>query len=56
MGLLIVAAVNVLIFHRFIFKGYDDDKKELSPYSRISACVSIAVWISIIACGRLLAY
>lgn len=54
--LLIIASVNVLIFHRFIFRGHAGDKTELSSFARISAVVSILVWISIIACGRLLAY
>ncbi|WP_411273162.1 DUF6644 family protein [Daejeonella sp.] len=56
MVLLIVAAVNVLIFHRFIFKSIPEDQTRLSPYGRLSAVVSILLWISIIVCGRLLAY
>lgn len=55
MALLFIALINVLVFHRFIFAGHSGDR-ELSASSKISACVSIIVWISIIACGRLLAY
>jgi hypothetical protein len=56
MGLLLIAALNVFVFHRFIVKGYMDEQGELPFSSRISAGVSIIVWIGVIACGRLLAY
>lgn len=58
MILLVVAALNVLVFHRFIFKLHPDPKiqGELPFPAKISAFVSITVWIAIIACGRLLAY
>lgn len=58
MILLGVAALNVLVFHRFIFKQHTDSKiqGELPFPAKISAFVSITVWIAIIACGRLLAY
>ncbi|MCE6991361.1 DUF6644 family protein [Dyadobacter sp. CY323] len=53
-----VAGLNVWIFHRFIyrFSKVSGEPAELSFYSRISALVSISVWIAVIACGRLLAY
>ncbi|MCF2487645.1 DUF6644 family protein [Dyadobacter sp. CY347] len=56
MSLILVGAINVFVFHRFIFKsGVNPDAK--FPYqAKITACVSIVVWISVIACGRLLAY
>ena len=50
-----VAALNVWIFHRFIYR-FPADSGELPLSSRISALVSISVWIAVIACGRLLAY
>jgi len=62
MSLLAVAALNVLVFHKFIFKFAELLKTEHKiiekvPFSaRISALVSIMAWIAIIACGRLLAY
>lgn len=57
MILLVVAALNVLVFHRFIFKPHTDGTQRQFPFSaKISALVSITVWIAIIACGRLLAY
>ncbi|WP_276345490.1 DUF6644 family protein [Daejeonella sp. JGW-45] len=54
--LIIVAAVNVFIFHRFVFKTDSGGQTELSPVSKVLAVVSIVVWIGVIACGRLLAY
>ena len=57
MGLLILAALNVLVFHRFIFRSHSDSEVPNNlPYTKISAIISIIVWVAIIACGRLLAY
>jgi uncharacterized membrane protein SirB2 len=54
MGLLIVAAINVFVFHQIIFKN--SRAGELPVSSKFSAAISIIVWIAMIACGRLLAY
>lgn len=53
-----VAAMNVWVFHRFIYKfpNTSNDSLELPASSKISALISILVWIAVIACGRLLAY
>lgn len=58
MILLVVAALNVLVFHKFIYHpASDQEKKYRLPFpAKISALLSITVWIAIIACGRLLAY
>lgn len=58
MGLLVIAGINVLIFHRFIFnKIIRLEKSHLLPNdAKIAAGISILVWIAIIACGRWLAY
>jgi hypothetical protein len=58
MILLLIAALNVFVFHRFIFRSavLADDNKKLPSSARISAAVSILAWISMIVCGRLLAY
>lgn len=58
MTLLVIAALNVLLFHRFIFHIPSDKniQHELPFSSKISALISIIVWIAIITCGRLLAY
>lgn len=55
--LLLVAGLNVLVFHKVIFENKVTDTLAGVPLSaKISASVSIMVWIAIIACGRLLAY
>jgi uncharacterized membrane-anchored protein len=58
MLLLVIAAVNVLIFHRFIYVLSDSDGSSgrVPVAAKLSALVSIVVWIAVIACGRLLAY
>jgi hypothetical protein len=57
-GLLFVAALNVWVFHKWIVPASFDgkDSEELPQASIISAFLSIVCWITIIACGRLLAY
>lgn len=58
MVLLIVAALNALIFHKFVYKGQADPEisNSLSLRFKIPALISMAVWIAVITCGRLLAY
>ena len=58
MTLLVLAALNVLVFHKFIFKVQyqSEDLYELPLPAKISAVISIMAWIGIISCGRLLAY
>lgn len=58
MGLLVLAVLNVLIFHKIIFKPYIkvSENGRLPYYAKVSALVSMMLWIAIIACGRLLAY
>jgi hypothetical protein len=58
MSLLLLAGLNVLIFHRLIYRSattYPQAGDVRFP-AKISALISIVVWIAIIACGRLLAY
>lgn len=58
MVLLVVAGMNAFVFHKFVFTGLDD--LNISPKSslqlKIPALISIALWIAVISCGRLLAY
>lgn len=59
MILLLVAAINVLVFHRLIFRKGNFSNPDIDPApvsAKISAVISITVWLGIIACGRLLAY
>lgn len=53
-SMILIGGLNALIFHQ-IFKK--NSTRDPLPYSfKITALVSIFVWISVITCGRLLAY
>jgi hypothetical protein len=55
--LLIVAGLNALIFHHFTFRSVIAfDHTTLPSAAKVTAAISILVWLAIIACGRLLAY
>ena len=58
MALLLTAGMNAAIFHTGPFRGVAqwDTQLPAPATARLSAAVSIAIWLSIIACGRLLAY
>jgi len=62
MGLILLAGVNAAVFHTTVFRSVDvwdaEDMRKLPPPPsvRASAAISLVLWISVIACGRLLAY
>lgn len=58
MALLILGGLNALVFHKGVFAklGDLDTSPKLPLRVQIHALFSVLVWISIIACGRLLAY
>jgi hypothetical protein len=62
MGLIMAAAVNAGIFHTTVFRSADvwdaEEMRKLPPPPsvRAFAAISLLLWISVIACGRLLAY
>ncbi|MDU1920101.1 hypothetical protein [Enterobacter sp.] len=57
-GLIIVAGLNVLVFHKGIYRSVANwDLDVLSPLpARLSALVSALVWTGVIIAGRFLAY
>ncbi|MGG7663576.1 DUF6644 family protein [Dyadobacter sp. BHUBP1] len=57
-GLIAVAALNVFVFHRVIYKPFKRHGAhgELPYAARVCGGVSIIVWVAVVACGRLLAY
>jgi uncharacterized protein DUF6644 len=58
MVLLVIAGVNVFVFHSGIFKrvtSWDRDVKP-PPRARLAGASSILLWISIIFAGRMMAY
>jgi hypothetical protein len=62
MGLILAAGLNAALFHSMVFRTADVwDSQEMRhlpppPSARLSAAVSLLLWIAVIACGRLLAY
>ena len=56
--LILAAGANAAVFHAGIFRssrGWDVDAAPPAA-ARAAGAVSLALWISVIACGRLLAY
>ena len=56
--LIVAAGANAWAFHRWPFRGvarWDRDLPAPAP-ARLAALLSMVLWLSVIACGRLLAY
>jgi hypothetical protein len=58
MGLILGAGMNAAIFHAGVFRSAAGWDVNVMPpaAARTAAAVSLLVWMSVIACGRLLAY
>ena len=62
MCLILAAGLNAAIFHAVVYPSVEvwdsEAMRKLGPppSARTSAAVSVLIWISVIACGRLLAY
>jgi hypothetical protein len=55
--LLILAAINAWIFHLRVYLPYKEANREFQiTTAKFNAIFSIILWMSIISCGRLLAY
>lgn len=56
--LLILAGANAFFFHRFTFRSATswNVRSSTPPAAKTAAILSIILWLSVIACGRLLAY
>jgi hypothetical protein len=61
-GLILAAGLNAALFHAVVYRSVDvwdsQEARKLQPppSARISAALSLLIWVSVIACGRLLAY
>jgi hypothetical protein len=58
MGLLLLAGINAAIFHTGPYQTVKDwDTGVAAPLSaKLSVALSLAIWLGVISCGRLLAY
>lgn len=62
MGLILAAGVNAALFHTVTLRTADvwdaEEMRKLPPppSARLAGALSLLLWISVIACGRLLAY
>lgn len=56
--LIATAGLNALVFHVGIYRGVQqwNTRHKAPGLARIQALVSMALWIAVICCGRLLAY
>ena len=56
--LILAAGVNAAVFHAGVFRGASDWDVNCMPpaAARMAAALSLLLWVSVIACGRLLAY
>jgi len=57
--LLALAGVNALVFRSLVYKDWlksHNEPKKIPTIARLNGIISMMLWISIIACGRLLAY
>ena len=58
LSLILAAGVNAAVFHASVYRGaaHWDVERMPPPAARLAAGLSLALWVSVIACGRLLAY
>ena len=57
MMLILAAGINAAVFHAAVFRGASAWDVDVPPpwQARAAAALSLAIWISVIVCGRLLA-
>lgn len=58
MSLLFCAGINAALFHAGVFRNAAawDQNTAVPRAAKMHALVSLAIWIGVLACGRLLAY
>ena len=58
MSLLLAAGVNAAMFHMGVYRGVHEwaSGRPAPAAAKLHAAASLAIWASVIACGRLLAY
>jgi hypothetical protein len=58
LGLIVAAGMNAMLFHLGVYRSvaHWDILHAAPAVAKLQAVLSIGLWISVIACGRLLAY
>ncbi len=58
MILIVLAGANALYMHKFLLADIDQWDMNIAPpvKVRISALLSLCMWVGVVACGRLIAY
>lgn len=56
MGLIAAGGVNAAMLHTGALRHVSDADEVLTPRIRLAAMLSLGVWLSVIVCGRFLAY
>jgi hypothetical protein len=50
--LLLLAALNMIVFHAFVGRGMKDWTSHLPMAARVAGGVSLSIWIAVVAFGR----
>ncbi len=57
MGLILLALINVVVFHRGAFRTMEQWSLSMAPpAARTTAAVSLALWLCVVVTGRFIAY
>lgn len=58
MSLLLLVFVHAMVFRRSVYRNPAalDDPKGLPRAAKVAACLSMALWVGILSCGRWIAY
>jgi hypothetical protein len=55
-GLIALAAINIVMFHRGPFRRIEGFDRHVPTSARAGAAVSLGLWLAVVAAGRLIAY
>lgn len=56
MLLLVLAGGNMLVFHHFGYRDVESWTRDTPRAAKIAAALSLAFWIGIVVCGRLVSF
>lgn len=56
LSLIVVAGLNALVFQKRLYRGVETWDSGAPVSARVSAALSIALWLAIVVAGRMIAY